>query len=125
MLAVSSACSRQRQTQRAQKGLLLRQRTTLSRRSRIMEHLVASAGSLEVKRFICCRVSLYVWGMQDSEDWHVRRIASFLFGLRKEESMPKTTRRKFVTMTVLASGAVVAILLFVCASAGLTQEGVT
>src|SRR5215510_8297075 len=38
--------------------------------------------------------------------------------------MPKTTRRKFVTATSLASGAVVAIPLFVCASLGLTQEGV-
>ena len=36
--------------------------------------------------------------------------------------MPKTTRRKFVTITAIASGAVIAF--FVCASSGLTQEGV-
>jgi endoglucanase len=38
--------------------------------------------------------------------------------------MPKITRRKFLTTTALASGATIAIPLFVCASPGLTQEGV-
>src|SRR5215471_16817102 len=101
MPPVSSTCLRQRQTQRGQKDLALRRHATLRSRSRITEHRLRAA---------------------DSEDRHVRHIGAFR--LQKKESMPKTTRRKFLTTTAFASSAAIAIPLLVCACPGLTQEDV-
>jgi hypothetical protein len=63
MPAVSSACSRKSQTQRGQKGSLLRRRASPSRRSRTSvircrrTKLAGSEGDAEVKRRVCfcCR----------------------------------------------------------------------